>query len=339
MLGVLQNYLGRRPPAGDDKIVRHLRAHVEAAGPIACPLILISQISRSGGTWLSQLFDHHPQIWAHPGALKIFYPDNWTWPDLSAARDAAEVWNVLRYEKIEKVFGSGGFRQGTPMMFDAAAQRALFLALAAARAPSADREWIDLYFTSFFYAWLDYQRKYGEKRYVTGFASILSRYPETMAGFRKVYPDGYLISLIREPLGWYSSVKRRSAPGKEKKHDGAKSHYGSLDDAESAYLKNIEAMRSNAALFGDHFIAIEYAALVADTEGVMRGVAERIGIDFHPTLTEQTFNGMPMGRNTSFPEGGERPSVLADEEKARIKDGPMTEAYRSVRALCAFTAD
>ena len=35
------------------------------------PLVLISQIPRSGGTLLSQLFDGHPECHAHPGELEI----------------------------------------------------------------------------------------------------------------------------------------------------------------------------------------------------------------------------------------------------------------------------
>ena len=30
---------------------------------------------------MSQLFDHHPQVWAHPRELKISYPRKWDWPD------------------------------------------------------------------------------------------------------------------------------------------------------------------------------------------------------------------------------------------------------------------
>ena len=35
------------------------------------PLVLISQIARSGGTLLSQLFDMHPECHVHPHELKL----------------------------------------------------------------------------------------------------------------------------------------------------------------------------------------------------------------------------------------------------------------------------
>ena len=68
----------------------------------------------------------------------------------------------------------------------------------------------DIYFTSVFSAWLDHQRRYDPKRHITTFASMLFLSASNMARFRKGYPDGWLISVIREPLGWYASVKQRS---------------------------------------------------------------------------------------------------------------------------------
>ena len=44
--------------------LRHLR-------PVTEPLVLISQVQRSGGTLLSQLFDMHPQCHAHPDELAV----------------------------------------------------------------------------------------------------------------------------------------------------------------------------------------------------------------------------------------------------------------------------
>ena len=52
--------------------------------------MLISQVQRSGGTLLSQLFDGHPEVHAHPHELYIGKPKKWDWPplDLARARDA-----------------------------------------------------------------------------------------------------------------------------------------------------------------------------------------------------------------------------------------------------------
>jgi len=72
-----------------------------------------------------------------------------------------------------------------------------------------------------------------------------------------------------------------------------------------------------------------FGVLCADTEETVRALAERIGLDWHPTLTRQTFNGRSIRPNTSFTGG--RKSVLSDEDVARIGDGPMMAAYRTLR--------
>lgn len=339
---MLHLFRGRRPKASESPPLEHfVLAHARDAGPIQCPLILVSQISRSGGTLLSQLFDHHPQVWAHPFELKIGYPDKWNWPDLSHVHDVDSAWEILRYAKAEARFGRGSYFKGTgqtrPMLFGAELQAAIFRQIAAATKPETDRAWIDAYFTSFFGAWLDYQRRYGEKRYVTAFASMLALEADSMTRFNATYPDGILISVLREPLGWYASVKQRSAGrekpnGKEKSR--TKSHYTGEKEAEAAYLKNVQAMRNNRALLGERFLLLDFEALTRDTEATMRDLATRLGLEWHPSLAHQTFNGMDMEPNSSFQGAAKtlRSTALSEEEASRIEQGPMMAAYRSLAA-------
>jgi hypothetical protein len=47
---------------------------VKKSFDINSPLILITQIQRSGGTLLSQLFDGHDEIYAYPNELTIWEP-------------------------------------------------------------------------------------------------------------------------------------------------------------------------------------------------------------------------------------------------------------------------
>jgi hypothetical protein len=217
------------------------------------------------------------------------------------------------------------------MLFSVDLQHALFLRLAANRAPSSDREWFDIYFTSFFAAWLDHQRRYGPKRYVVAFTSMLALAPASMAQFRQVYPDGWLISIIREPLGWYASIKQRSSGAEKLK--STQRHYAGPEEAEAAYLSNVQAIHDNRALFGDRFLLVDYDALVSDVETTMKAVAGRIGLDWHPSLTNQTFNGMAIQPNTAFNGEGARNhmSVLTEDDISRISNGPMMAAYLTTR--------
>jgi hypothetical protein len=156
--------------------------------------------------------------------------------------------------------------------------------------------------------------------------------PESVARFRNDYPDGWLISIIREPLGWYQSVKQRMIDypdRRTKRYAQDLTPYAGFGEAQAAYLANVTSMRENARLFGERFILVDYDRLLADTEGTMRDLAERIGIDWHPSLLQQTFNGMPIKPNSSFVGGPERKprSILSADESAAIEREGMMQAY------------
>src|ERR1044072_6093564 len=44
------------------------------------PLVLISQIHRSGGTLLNSLLDGHPQLHVHPWEIQVGHPGKSEWP-------------------------------------------------------------------------------------------------------------------------------------------------------------------------------------------------------------------------------------------------------------------
>ncbi len=110
-------------------------------------------------------------------------------------------------------------------------------------------------------------------------------------------------------------------------------HYGGYECAEAGYLANFNAAQANSDLFGDKFILLDYDALVANTETVMRGLAARIALDWHPSLICQTFNGMPIKPNSSFQGAAQdqHASILTEKEIEQITEGPMMKAYLALR--------
>ena len=139
------------------------------------------------------------------------------------------------------------------------------------------------------------------------------------------------IHIVREPLGWYASVKKRAAEDGKPKRSAKKRLYAGFEQVEAAYLDNIRSIHANRTLFGNRYVLVDYGDLVADTETTARALAACLGLDWHPSLTRQTFNGMPIQPNTSFQgEGlGNRGSILTAEDVDRISDGPMMAAYRT----------
>ena len=74
--------------------------------PVREPLVLISQVQRSGGTLLSQLFDGHPEVHAHPGELHIG-PGKSHWPALDPD-ETPEAWFDALFERITLEFVETG---------------------------------------------------------------------------------------------------------------------------------------------------------------------------------------------------------------------------------------
>jgi len=59
------------------------------------PLVLISQVKRSGGSLMAQLFDNHPEILAHPHEFKIGYPNKYTCPAINIRMHPRENYGLL----------------------------------------------------------------------------------------------------------------------------------------------------------------------------------------------------------------------------------------------------
>ena len=110
-----------------------------------------------------------------------------------------------------------------------------------------------------------------------------------MGFFFEVYPDGRLISLIRDPKNWYPSALRH----------GPKL-YGNIKLALLQWNESAQAMLRNKNLYGDRIRLFKFEDLVADTEAVMRYLAKFLDIEFNDILVEPTFNKAPIKAHTSF---------------------------------------
>jgi len=147
---------------------------------------------------------------------------------------------------------------------------------------------LDCYFTSYFNAWLDNHNLYtGPKKVVTGFVPRMAMDLTNVERFFDAYPDGTLVSIVRDPRGWYAS---------------AKGHRGGYDDLESAL--GLWARSAQAALHAHEqrprrVVVALYEDLVGNTEALMHRIADRVGIAMSPTLLVPTFNGRAIRANSS----------------------------------------
>ncbi|MGE5272763.1 MAG: sulfotransferase [Verrucomicrobiota bacterium] len=273
------------------------RVRLEHVVAVREPLVLVSQVQRSGGTLLSQLFDGHPECHAHPSEIYIGHPRKWEWPPLDLS--APETWFDVLYESPVELHLREGYVKHKearlepghdvfPFVFLPHLQRAIFEQAAAGA--STERDVLDAYFTSYFNAWLDNQNLYAApKKVVTGFTPQLGVEPGNAERLFAAYPDGTLISIVRDPAAWYESASKY------------RERWVDLDGAIAEWTRSTQAALDAAGRFGDRVLVLTYEQLVLDTEGTMWRVADRIGIERSPALLEPTFNGRPVRANSSGP--------------------------------------
>jgi hypothetical protein len=281
-----------------DEYATLCRARLAHLVPVREPLVLVSQVQRSGGTLLSQLFDGHPACHAHPSEIYIGHPKKWDWPNLDLGDPAS--WFAKLYERPVELHLKQGYvkekearnepdHEVFPFVFLPQLQRKIFEACVEAWAPTSERDVLDCYFTSYFNAWLDDQNLYsGPKRAVTGFTPRLAMDGDNVARFFSAYPDGTLISIVRDPRGWYASASRYRS-----------SMYEDLDQAIRLWARSAQASLDARTQFGERVLVLTYEQLVLETERTMRIVADRLGIPMAPDLLVPTFNGRPVRANSS----------------------------------------
>jgi hypothetical protein len=312
------------------------RVRLEHVVPVREPLVLISQVQRSGGTLLSRLFDAHPECHAHPYELHLGRTTRSHWPKLPLDRPD-QFFRTLYEAKAAAHLVLGYSKPGLksedvdvfPFVFLPRLQKRLFDECIAARPVERRRDIYDCYFTSYFNAWLDYQNLYtGPKKVVTGFTPRTIFHEPSVERFFEAYSDGTLVSLVRDPRSWYASASRHRAK------------YEDLDEALAVWRESTEAALGAARRFGERVLVLTYEELVLETEATMERMAERLGISMSPALLMPTFNGREVRANSSdriasygvLADRTERHREVLDGQTIARIDELAGELYERVRS-------
>jgi hypothetical protein len=302
------------------------RVRLEHRVEVREPLVLISQIQRAGGTLLSQLFDGHPECHADPFELKIGHPKKHHWPPLELDRPESWFGILFNSGSLERLRPTARTRRPDagrsvfPCLFLPRLQQAIFAACVAERRIEGERDVLDCYFTSYFNAWLDNQNLYAKpKKVVTGFTPRLAMEPANLERFFSAYPDGRLISIVRDPRAWYVSAARYKAE-----------QYADIDVALDLWRMSTEAAIEAAGRFGERVLVLTYEQLVLDAKATMTAVADRIGITMTPELLQPTFNGLPIRANSS--DSVESYGILSERASA-YRDSLDAETAKRIGEL------
>jgi Sulfotransferase family len=307
----------------------------ETLVPVREPMVLISQIQRSGGTLLNSLLDGHPELHVHPWEIQIGHPTKYEWPRLDLDTGADAWLEILGQTWLPRAF-EAGYRKdrpgeplaegSLPVLIPPSFVESLFRVLVAGDPPRTQRDVLDCYFTAFFNAWLDCQGLWDRpKKWLAGFCPRLA-WGESGARWRADYPDGRLVAVVRDPRGWYASARAYDR------------RYRDLDSAVALWRNGAEEIASAKHRFPDDVLVLTYEQLVTEPEPVTRSLAAWLGIDWAPSLLDPTFNRRPVPPDSSFeiPTGGVRTESLErwqteldDTERAVIEELALP-AYRAL---------
>jgi hypothetical protein len=293
------------------------------------PLILISQLPRSGGSLLSQLLDGHPQLLVYPWEMTIGYPVKNEWPILDMRSAPDRLFAQLFDAELGYLARKGYRKRGKAkqkerrIKFKYSPLDHYLGFLAALPQDRTQRSVLDTYFDTFFRSW---RRDPNDALYIAGFVPRLASRPQSIAGFFRDYPDGRLISIIRDPADWFASRRAHTKNGEVRYGDvrGEMMLWNQMAAQAFHYIKD----------HGDRFLMLSFRELVSDRDTTLRKVSAWSGIDFTPSLLSQTFDSKSIPPNTNFDDPSEclteavfkRKQRLTDEERARSYK--LTEGWR-----------
>ncbi len=282
---------------GYETIVQNKLSHLV---PVDQPMILISQVQRSGGTLMNRLFDSHPKCFSYPRELHWGRPKKWNWPDIP--QDAwlqPDLFDYLFERWIVDLATHGHYAEPSrkigferhPFIFDLHLQRKIFDLQLAQQPPKEQRDILNSYLTSFFNSWLDYQAIYLEdKKFVTAFTPRTIMLEDSVSRFFRDYPDGYIVTQVRHPASWYSSAIRH----------GYLERYNSLEEIMDIWRQSAQAALDTKKFYGDRTVVLIFEELLSNTEGCMRHICDSTGLSFDPILASPTYNGILVSSNSEY---------------------------------------
>jgi hypothetical protein len=123
--------------------------------------------------------------------------------------------------------------------------------------------------------------------------------------FFETYPDGRLISLIRDPQNWLPFARMHWPK-----------RYEDVSLALNQWNECAQGMLWNKERYGDSVCLLRFEDLLSNTQAVMRYLTDFLGIEFNDILLVPTFNKFPIAADTTFKtENHGIVSSLPEEER------------------------
>lgn len=265
----------------------------------SAPLALVSQAPRSGGTLMLRLFDGHSACPTVPHELSVMLPADAVPRDADAAFEALTPLSLYRWHASGVKIGwsglSGKRRHVRPFRLSPLLAYELFHRLLRSAPPQTDRDVLDAYFTAYFSAWSDAPRIGAESAWIVGFEPGAVANDGRMARYFGLYPEGKLVSVVRDPWSWFVSA---SAWKKER--------FATPEVALRIWLRAARGVLNQREARPGSVMLVGFDDLVLDTRTALASVCGFLGVDLEEGMLSPTLGGAPADTNSSFADvGGE----------------------------------
>tara|TARA_Y100000996_G_scaffold297396_1_gene235447 strand:+ start:116 stop:1132 length:1017 start_codon:yes stop_codon:yes gene_type:complete len=263
------------------------------------PMVLISQAPRSGGTLLKRLFDNHNECHVYPVefAMGINKDVDYSWPDnLLSMKKKEWLENLIqphhwRWLKEDFQYWIND-EERHPLIFLPLLCDKIFKESVSNIDIKNERQIFDSFMTSFFNSWIDYQNLYShiDKKSIIAFAPKMINKKGNIKKFLNVYPDGKLISIVRNPVSWYASSQKRWPKV-----------YSDLESSlNNVWIDSVRNAIQLKKVFPENIIIVSFESLISKSNHVMQLLCDLIKIKFSKDMMVPTFNGRPIISNSSF---------------------------------------
>jgi len=248
--------------------------------------------------------------------------------------DLVKIDSNLKYAAFNG-YVKGTFHDPLPFIYDWKLHKKIFLQMSLG-SRLTQRDIFNNYLTGFFNAYLDCQFHYESgKQYSTTYWPGFNIYNENVERFFTIYPDGIILHMIRSPLSWAGSAKKRQP------HKFGRKYMDSL------WLRSTQNAISFRKAYPKSFIIIDFDDLVRNTKSTMRNLCTNIGLNYNSSMELPTFNSMPILANSIHKEMQQEgivkdvefswKRVLNKEEVSEIV-GAYNEVYDKAK-LMALSAE
>jgi hypothetical protein len=284
-------------------------------------MLVISQIHRSGGTLLSQLFDSHSEMYCHPGELEIwkpkpiwgqsepfvqFNPKNKSWEECFHTLQQERLTEFSNNKKFNKPgLNSYSVNQTFDFSYSELEHKVLFKKYFTELTEVTRANVVMCYMQSLFHSWNQVENE--SKKYITSFVANMWCDPISMLRFFQDFGDAKVIFLLRSPDSWLQSAMP---------HRGFKT-----DDVSAAtclleyWMDSVRNLYNYLDLFGTKIVPIIYEDLTSDTERVMKKLCEHLDLKFESCLLSPTFLGKSIYANSSFEIKNE--GIIPDKSRTK----------------------